>query len=279
MFAPALVLLSMFFIGPVLMTLTFSMTNMSMTGAAAKNFRFVGFENFVNLFKQPGMDQVISNTLLYLAISGIIGQQVLGLILALLMKKKVKGIKMLVGLTVSAGWITPEAVAIVLFSCVFAPKGLLNSILGFIGIDPLLWLVKYSLISVIIANTWKGCAYSMIMFQAALDAVPEEIMDAAEIDGASSLQRLFHITIPMIRGTLTSNFMIITMRTLGSLGLIRGLTGGGPGRSSTTLSLLMYQKAFNSFQIGFGMAISIVLLLAGVLLSVIYSRLVGGKKD
>lgn len=279
MFAPAVTLLSMFFIGPALMTLIYSMTNLSMTGAAAKDFRFVGFENFVNVFKLPGIDEVVQNTLYYLLFSGIIGQQVLGFLLALLMKKKNRGVKMFVGLTVSAGWIAPEAVAIVLFGCVLAPNGLLNSILGLIGIDPVLWLIKYSLISVIIANAWKGCAYSMIMFQAALDAVPEDVMDAAEIDGASPLQRLFQITIPMIKGTLTSSFMVITMGTLGSLGMIRGLTGGGPGRSSTTLSLLMYQKAFQSFQIGFGMAISIILLLIGIVISLTYMKLVNREKD
>ena len=279
MFAPAVTLLSMFFIGPALMTLIYSMTNLSMTGAAAKDFRFVGFENFVNVFNLPGIEEVVQNTLYYLLFSGIIGQQVLGFLLALLMKKKNRGVKMFVGLTVSAGWIAPEAVAIVLFGCVLAPNGLLNSILGLIGIDPVLWLIKYSLISVIIANAWKGCAYSMIMFQAALDAVPEDIMDAAEIDGASPLQRLFQITIPMIKGTLTSSFMVITMGTLGSLGMIRGLTGGGPGRSSTTLSLLMYQKAFQSFQIGFGMAISIILLLIGIVISLTYMKLVNREKD
>ena len=261
------------------MTLTYSMTNMSLSGAAAKNFHFVGFDNFLNLFKQPGVGEVIYNTSIFLLFSGIIGQQVLGFVLAMLMKKRVRGVKMFVGLSVSAGWIAPEAVAIVLFSCVLAPKGLLNSILGLFGIDPILWLIKYSLISIIIANTWKGCAYSMMMFQAALDAVPEEIMDAAEIDGAGFFQKLFRITIPMIKGNLTTNFMVITMRTLGTLGLVRGLTGGGPGRSSTTLSLLMYQKAFNSYQIGFGMAISVILLVAGVLLSVIYARLVGREKN
>ena len=278
MFAPAIALLSVFFIGPVLMTLTYSMTNMSLSGAAAKNFQFVGFDNFLNLFKQPGVGEVIYNTLIFLLFSGIIGQQVLGFILAMLMKKRVRGVKMFVGLSVSAGWIAPEAVAIVLFSCVLAPKGLLNSILGLFGIDPLLWLIKYSLVSIIIANTWKGCAYSMMMFQAALDGIPEDIMDAAEIDGAGFFQKLFRITIPMIKGNLTTNFMVITMRTLGTLGLVRGLTGGGPGRSSTTLSLLMYQRAFGSYQIGFGMAISVILLVAGVLLSVIYARIVGREK-
>lgn len=278
MFLPAVSLLMMFFIGPVLMTVGYSMTNISLSGEAAKNIKFVGFDNFLNLFKQPGVGQVIYNTMIFLLFSGVIGQQVLGFILALLMKKRVRGVKMFVGLTVSAGWIAPEAVAIVLFSCVLAPSGVLNTILGFIGIDPVLWLVKYSLVSIIIANIWKGCAYSMMMFQAALDNVPEDIMEAAEIDGASGIQRLFRITIPMIKGNLTTNFMVITMRTLGTLGLVRGLTGGGPGRSSTTLSLLMYQKAFGSFQIGFGMAISVILLVVGVVLSVIYAKLVDGKK-
>ena len=278
MATPAFVLLAMFFIGPALITVMYSMTNMTLTGSAAQNVKFVGLQNFQNLFKSRDMSTVVYNTMMFLLWSGIIGQQVLGLVLALLLKRKARGVKMFVGFTVTSGWITPEAVAIIMCSCLFDSKGTINTILGVFGIEPIRWLMKYSLVSIILSNIWKGCAYSMMMMQAALDNVPDDLMEAAKIDGANYLQSLFRITIPLIKDTLATNFMIITLGTLGTTGLIYGLTGGGPGNTSTTLSILMYKKSFVSFQIGYGMAISLIILVLGIVLSLVYTKLLNRKE-
>ena len=271
---PAILVLGIFFVGPALITLMYSLTDMMLTGAGAAETHFVGFENFKNLFESPDMGKVFYNTMMFLLFSGIIGQQVLGLFLALLLKKKVRGVKMFVGFTLSAGWITPEVVAIVMCSCLFATKGTINTILGVFGIEPVKWLMKYSLASIIISNIWKGCAYSVMMFQAALDNISDDILEAARIDGANYMQTLVRVIIPMISSVLATNFMIITLGTLGTVGLIYGLTGGGPGNTSTTLSIMMYKKAFLSYQVGVGMAISLIILLVGIILSVVYTKLV-----
>ena len=106
----------------------------------------------------------------------------------------------------------------------------------------------------------------------------DDLMEAAKIDGANYLQSLFRITIPLIKDTLATNFMIITLGTLGTTGLIYGLTGGGPGNTSTTLSILMYKKSFVSFQIGYGMAISLIILVLGIVLSLVYTKLLNRKE-
>ena len=278
MFLPAFLLLVGFFIGPAFIAIIYSMTDMTLTGAAAQNVQFVGLNNFITLFHSPGIGKVIVNTVIFLFVSGILGQQVFGLFLALMMKGKKKGVRVFVSTVVAAGWVTPEVVAIVMFACVFAAGGTLNSFLGFFGTEPVQWLIKHSLACVVIANIWKGCAYSVLMFQAALDNVPEDMLEAAKIDGAGSVQILFKIIIPTISSTLVTDFMVVTLGTLGTIGLIYGMTGGGPGNSSTTLSMLMYKKAFSSFQMGYGMAIAIVILVIGILLSVGYTKLVNREE-
>ncbi len=278
MFIPSVILLGGFFIGPALVAMIYSMTDMTLTGASAQTVHFVGFENFAALFHSPGIGTVVYNTVIFLFVSGILGQQVLGLFLALLLREKRRGVKFFVGVTVAAGWITPEVVAIVMFSCVFAANGTANMLLGMLGIEPVQWLIKHALASVVIANIWKGCAYSVMMFQAALDQVSDDILEAARIDGAGSMQILFRIIIPTISSALVTDFMVVTLGTLGTVGLIYGMTGGGPGNSSTTLSMLMYKKAFTSFQLGYGMAIAVVILVAGRMLSMGYTKLVDKNK-
>lgn len=128
------------------------------------------------------------------------------------------------------------------------------------------------MLTVILANIWHGTAFSMLVFQAALDDVPSEIEEAAVVDGASKLQILLRITIPYIRETITTNAMLVTLQTLGVFGLIYAMTGGGPGTKTTTLPIFMYNQAFVNYQLGYGTAISLLLLLLGIVLSLFYIR-------
>ncbi len=273
-FAPSILLLGIFFIGPMIMTVFFSFTNISLTGSAAAAMKFVGFQNFVEIFKDPKLGEVLKNTMIFLVFSGIIGQQCLGFLLASLMKGKGRLIRKFVGFTVVAGWITPEVVAAFMFSAYFADAGTLNKILEIFGVSPISWLFTFPMACVVIANIWKGSAYSMMMFQASLDNISEDIMEAAQIDGANGFQILTRITLPMIKSTMATTFVIVTLSTLGAFGLVFAMTGGGPAIATTTLSIFMYQKAFIAYQIGYGMAIALFILLIGIGLSLIYIRLI-----
>lgn len=272
-FLPAILLLLIFYIGPMFLTVFFSFTNRAMTGANAKVVDFVGFTNFARVFSDPKFSKAIEKTLIFLLFSGILGQQCCGFIFALLMKKKNKNIKRFVGMTVISGWITPEVVCAFIFAAYFSKSGTLNTIIGTVGIAPVSWLFTFPMVSVIIANIWKGTAYSMMMFQAALDSIPDEVMEASIIDGATSTQILRYITIPMIKTTFAITFVNVTLGTLGSFVLIYTLTGGGPAGATTTLAIFMYEKAFLAYQIGYGMAIALILLLIGVVFSLFYIRL------
>lgn len=243
-------------------------------GGSAQAMKFVGFRNFIEIFKDPKLLTVLKNTMVFLVFSGIIGQQCLGFLLASLMRGKNRLVRKFVGFTVVAGWITPEVIAAFMFSSFFADAGTLNKITGIFGISPVSWLFTFPMACVVIANIWKGSAYSMMMFQASLDNISDDIVEAAKIDGANGFQILLRITLPMIKSTMATTFVIVTLSTLGAFGLVFAMTGGGPAIMTTTLSIFMYQKAFIAYQIGYGMAIALFILAIGILLSLVYIRLI-----
>lgn len=269
---PSLAVMLVFFIYPILLTFFYSFTNLALTGESAKQLKFVGFDNYVRMFADPTVRISIWNTLVFLIGSAVIGQQVLGFLIAILMKRKNKTFRRVIGTVVLAGWVTPEIVCALCLYSYFGDEGTLNAILSTLGIPTVTWLYTVPMLTIILANVWHGTAFSMLVFQAALDDVPKEIEEAATVDGASRWKILIYIIIPYIKGTITTNAMLVTLQTLGVFGLIYAMTGGGPGTATTTLPIFMYNQAFINYQLGYGTAISLLLLLLGIVLSLFYIR-------
>jgi multiple sugar transport system permease protein len=269
---PSVVIMLVFFIYPILLTFFYSFTNLALTGEAAKELKFIGLDNYINMFEDPTVTVSIWNTLIFLMGSAVIGQQVVGFFIALLMKHKNKTFRRVLGTIVLAGWVTPEIVCALCLYSFFGDEGTLNIILKLFGIPVVTWLYTFPMLTIILANIWHGTAFSMLVFQAALDDVPNEIEEAAVVDGASKWQILIRIIIPYIKDTITTNMMLVTLQTLGVFGLIYAMTGGGPGTATTTLPIFMYNQAFINYQLGYGTAISMLLLLLGVVLSLFYIR-------
>src|SRR5699024_4632430 len=161
-----------------------------LTGAAASDMNFVGFDNFVKMFHDPSFKTSLITTIIFLISSAVIVQQVVGFLVAYLMKKKARPFRSAIGLLVLAGWITPEVVVAFVWFAFLSDDGTLNVLLGFTGIKPIAWLLDFPLVSVIFVNIWHGAAFCMLMYQAALDDIPEEVEEAAKIDGANAWQRL-----------------------------------------------------------------------------------------
>lgn len=274
---PSWVLLLLFFFGPILMTFFFAFTNMSLTGVASRNIEFVGFKNFTSMFSDPTFYTSVTNTIVFLVFSAIIGQQILGFILALLMRERARSFRRIIGVLVLAGWVTPEIVVAFVWFAFFGDQGTANTVLEWVGLKPVAWLHQFPMVCVIIANIWHGTAFSMLVFQAALGDVPKEIEEAAMIDGATGWQRLWRVILPMIRSSIMTNMVLITLQTLGVFTLIYALTGGGPGIATETLPIFMYHQAFINYQLGYGTAISLVLLLIGIIASILYIRLLKVK--
>ncbi|NMR32045.1 carbohydrate ABC transporter permease [Crystallibacter degradans] len=275
--APAIALLGIFLAGPIIFSIYGSFTNAALTGKNAKDPQFIGFENYADLFRDPNFPQSLWLTVLFVFASAIVGQNLLGLGTALLMNKATKAIAAVVGVCVVAAWVLPEIVAAFVAYAFFFREGTLNQLTATVGIAPVDWLFEHPMLAIILANIWRGTAFSMMVYQAALNDVPQEISESAMIDGAGGALRLWYITLPMIRRSIATNLMLITLQTLAVFTLIYVMTAGGPSRRSATLPVMAYEEAFRYSNIGYGTAIAVVMILIGAVFSVVYIRLLKEK--
>lgn len=270
--APAVLLLAVFLAGPVLWSFYGSFTNAALTGSNAKDPAWVGTANYLKLVSDPVFPLSLWLTVIFVLASAIVGQNVLGLGIALVMEKASPAISSVVGTVVVAAWVLPEIVAAFIAYAYFSEDGTLNQVLAVAGLTGANWLYSFPMLSIVLANVWRGTAFSMMVYRAALNDVPAEITEAAMIDGAGGIKRLVLITIPMIKTSITTNLMLITLQTLSVFTLVWVMTAGGPGNESTTLPVMAYQEAFTFGDIGYGTAIATVMLIIGALFSVVYIR-------
>ena len=276
---PAILLLAAFLLGPIVYSLYGSLTNAAMTGYRAANPEFVGLDNYVSLLSDSSFLRSVLLTVVFVLASAVVGQNVLGMVLALLMRHAARPLPSLVGGVVVTSWVLPEIVAAFACYAFFSTSGTLNSMLATIGLEGPTWLLTFPMMSVILANIWRGTAFSMMVYHAALGEVPPEIKESAEMDGASPLQSFFRITLPMIRRSISTNLMLTTLQTLCVFTLIWVMTGGGPGTASSTLPVLAYQEAFKFSQVGYGTAIATVTLVVGALFSIVYIKVLKPEVD
>ncbi|MFJ4688174.1 carbohydrate ABC transporter permease [Streptomyces sp. NPDC091377] len=269
--SPALILLLLFLAGPIGYCVYLAFTDLQLTGQAESSF--VGLENFRTAFQDEAFLNAVWLTLVFTVLSSLIGQNTLGLALAALMQRASKPVRTLTGGIVVTAWVLPEVVAGFLLYAFFRREGTLNAILDFLHLPSQNWLYTLPILAVSFANVWRGTAFSMLVYSAALNEIPKEIQEAAEVDGAGGWRRMWHITLPMIRRSIGTNLMLNTLQTLSVFGLIWVMTRGGPGDRSQTLPLFMYEQAFQNSMIGYGTAVALLLLVVGSLFSVVYMRL------
>lgn len=269
--SPALVVLLLFLAGPIVYCVWIAFTDLRLTGQAESSF--VGLENFRTAFGDEEFLNAVWLTLVFTVLSSLIGQNTLGLALAALMRRASKPVRTLTGGIVITAWVLPEVVAGFLLYAFFRREGTLNAILDWLHLPSQNWLFTLPILAVSFANVWRGTAFSMLVYSAALAEIPQEVTEAAEVDGAGGWRRLWHITLPMIRRSIGTNLMLNTLQTLSVFGLIWVMTRGGPGDRSQTLPLFMYEQAFQNSLIGYGTAVALLLLLVGSLFSLVYIRL------
>ncbi|MFD6436823.1 carbohydrate ABC transporter permease [Streptomyces venezuelae] len=269
--SPAVILLALFLAGPIGYCAYIAFTDLQLTGQAESSF--VGLDNFREAFNDERFLNAVWLTLVFTFLSSIIGQNTLGLALATLMQRASKPVRTLTGAIVVTAWVLPEVVAGFLLYAFFRREGTLNAVLDFLHLPSQNWLFTLPILAVSFANVWRGTAFSMLVYSAALNEIPKEITEAAEVDGAGGWRRMWHITLPMIRRSIGTNLMLNTLQTLSVFGLIWVMTRGGPGNDSQTLPLFMYEQAFQKSMIGYGTAVALLLLLVGSLFSVVYMRL------
>jgi multiple sugar transport system permease protein len=270
-YVPALLLLGVFFAGPLLWSVYSAFTNVALTGSSTIDF--VGLDNFKTMIHDTQFWNSLWLTLVFVVGSAVIGQNTLGLLIALLLRGRSGTARAVVSGLVVAAWTVPETVAGFCWYSFLHQDGTLNAILHRVGFSQN-WLYTTPMLAVILANVWRGTAFSMLVYQAALNDVPPELHEAAAVDGATGWQRLRRVTLPLIRRSIVTNLMLITLQTLAAFGLIYVMTKGGPGSKSSTTPIYMYQESFQFYKLGYGTAMALVLLVIGAIFSLIYVRLI-----
>ncbi|MCS5731537.1 sugar ABC transporter permease [Herbiconiux moechotypicola] len=268
-----------FLLGPIVWALYGSLTNTALSGPNAANPQFVGLDNYRQLFTSPTFPLSVVLTLIFVVASAVVGQNGLGLGAALLLRRASKPVRLIVGLVFVGAWVLPEVVAAFAAYAFFHNTGTLNALLAGIGITGPNWLYTYPMVAVILANIWRGSTFSMLVYSAALNEIPDEIKESASIDGAGGFAMFRLITLPMIRRAMAANLLLTTLLTMSVFALIYIMTAGGPGFDSTTLPLLAYQEAFKFSRVGYGTTVAVVLLAIGAVFSVIYVRLLKPEVD
>lgn len=270
---PSVLLLLLFLLAPVAWSFYASFTDAALSGRAARDPQWVGVENYARLLTDDAFPLAAWLTVVFVAASAVLGQNALGLLIALLMSRSRRAVSSWVGTAVVAAWVLPEIVAAFAAYAYFNRDGTLNQMLVVVGAQGVDWLYSFPLVAIILANTWRGTAFSMLVYRAALADVPQDVSEAALMDGARGWQRLAFITLPLIRSSIATNLMLITLQTLAVFTLIWVMTAGGPANASTTLPVLAYQEAFKFGDIGYGTAVASILIVLGLVFGAVYVRL------
>jgi multiple sugar transport system permease protein len=274
--APALILIGVFFFLPVAASLLLSVTDFDLYGIADPgNTRFIGFDNYSRLLGTPDFWNALKNTFYFAFVGGPLTIAV-SLGAALLLSSKLVRLKGLFRTIYFTPFVTTLVAVSIVWKYLYHTRyGLFNYALGAIGIGPIDWLgdPHWAMPAIILMAVWKSFGYNMLIFIAGLQAIPEELYDSAEIDGAGSFRRFFSITLPMLAPTLV--FVgVITM--IGYFQLFAEpyvMTQGGPLRSTTSVVLLMYEEGFRWWRMGFAAAIAFVLFIVILLATLVQFRL------
>jgi multiple sugar transport system permease protein len=272
---PLVTFATVFFLWPMINVVRLAFTN---TTLLRDGYSYT-LQTFSQAFTDPALPSVLGVTAIFVAAS-VAGQLALGLLIALVMQRavarKLKG-AVLVRSVVLSAWVMPGILIGVIWQIVLneGPFGLVNSFLTTIGLAPVSWLsdTKLAVVSVVTANIWRGTAFTMLLLYAALHTVDRELLDAAHVDGAGRLRSLWHVTLPQIRPVLMVNTILITIATLNTFDMILSLTGGGPAQATEVLALHTYNSVFVNFNLASGCVFALLLLVAGLVLTFLYRRL------
>jgi len=274
---PASILIFLFFFVPVILTLVISMTDMSV--ATISNIKWVGLENYHKIWRSRITMKVLKNTFIYVGFTLTLFNVGLALILSLLTTH----IPERVGTAARTFWLLPRITPSVIYAIMWTwfaadkPYGILNQFLGPLGVTPKNWLSAQPWLIVIAANGFVGASFGMIIFTSAIKSIPVDFLRAALVDGASTLQRIRYVILPMIRWPILFVTTYQTLSLLASFEYILLLTNGGPGFYTTeTWSLYAYHRAlsnyFGNVQFGFGAALAAILVIIGIIAAIIYLR-------
>lgn len=261
--APAMIVLFLLTIYPFLANVWYSLLSFDLTRPNA--ISFVGLKNYVEILSDGEFLAAAARTAYYVILSvGV--ELILGLLIALLLSQNLRGQALFRVLLVIPLAATPVAIGLV-WRLMYNPTGgLANRLLEAIGLPGLKWTSSISgaIPSLVLVDVWQWTPFVVLILLAGLLALPEEPFEAARIDGASVLQSFWYLTIPMLSPMIYVAILFRFIDSLKAFDIIFTITGGGPGRASTTLNILTYRTAFEFLHMGTAAAMAILMLILAI---------------
>jgi multiple sugar transport system permease protein len=233
---------------------------------------FVGFQNIIDVL-QGDFFKLLGQTMVF-TLGTTLAPFVIGFALALALNTRIRGAKVMRGLMLIP-WLVPGVVVSFLWMWIFnANYGVANAILGLFGIEAQAWLAQpeTAMFAVIVAKTWQSFPWIMVMLLAGLQTVPQELHEAAEMDGAGTIRRFFSITVPQLKGIIGLVLLLEFIWNFQHFDIIYVLTGGGPAGSTQTFATAVYETAFRGFDLGHAGALGLLWLILLMALVVVYVR-------
>ncbi|WP_377293158.1 carbohydrate ABC transporter permease [Rhizobium sp. SG2393] len=260
---------------PLIYNLVISFQSVDLFTIATFNRPFAGLQNYRDVLHDPLFWPILRHTVLFVTLSVCL-QLSIGLALALFFQQDFPGASWLRGLFL-AGWIMPGLVVGAIWGWLLAGDfGVVNWLLQSIGLTSqrIFWLSDpaISIYAVIIANVWLGVPFNMILLSVGLAAIPADVYEAAELDGATRVQRFFTITLPMMRAQLGAVISLGIIFTLQQFDLFAALTQGGPSNASNVLQYWSWELAFREYRIGHGSVVSVLMIVVVIFVAIAYVR-------
>jgi multiple sugar transport system permease protein len=269
---PALLLITVFFIIPVIGAFVLSFTDFDIYSLGdVRSTRFVGLKNYHDLLTSPLFWTALRNTLYFVLVGGPLSV-IASLAAAVLVNVKLLHFRPFFRGAFFAPWVTSLVAVALVWRYIYHPQyGPLNAALGWVGIAPIDWLgsTRWAMPAIILLSVWKNFGYNMLVFLAGLQSIPPELYEAAALDGAGAWRRFRHITIPMLGPTFVFVGVVTMIASFQIFSEPYVMTQGGPLKSTLTLVMYMYEEGFRWWRLGFAAAIAVVLFLltlAGTLL-------------
>lgn len=274
---PALVYMLLLIGYPIAYNIVLSFKDVSAFNLAAGGVRpFIGFQNYATVFADETMNPAVWNTFYY-TISCLVFQFSLGLLFALLFNVRFSFAQPLRGLLV-VSWMMPVTVTALLFKYMLSANGIIDIVLQGVGLthQPMDWLVHQgtAIYGPIIANTWIGVPFNMLLLATGLTGIPEELYETASIEGARPIQKFFYITLPLLRPAIMAVLVLGFVYTFKVFDLIFVMTGGGPVNATEVLATFAYKLSFRFYYFGQGAAVANILFLILFCVALVYLTLI-----
>jgi sorbitol/mannitol transport system permease protein len=267
LYLPALVYMIVMTQIPFVLALWFSLHSWNLL-VPSEGFPFVGLSNYITMFfHDPNFWPIMGHTLA-LVVGGMVLAVIAGTILAVLLNRPLPGSNALRAVATVPFLVTPSVMALLWKNLFFSPSGITNWVLHLVGLPAVSWFSSFPLETVILIVAWEWTPFVMLVLLAGLQAIPDEVLEAAKVDGATALTTFWRVIVPLLRKPYEIALLFGTIFIFQTFGEIYLTTGGGPGIATNTLPYYTYRTGLISFQVGMAAALGVI----GVIVAILAAR-------